>query len=281
MTVTAGAGAPFAVAMTVAGLGGGRYTGSLSAHWTIGPKVHGGTLQALCAAAAKAELAQLRDGGAAGLEPVAVTADFLGAPDPGEVALAVVPRKLGRRVRLLDVELSQGGKVAVRASVTLAAPDAAQPLLAVPGPAHAMAPEPPADALVVADGPMAAIVNLARVCDMRMDRASAAFAAGAEGDPELRLWVRPHGEEPSTLFALMCGDVCAPVTLNLGRFGWAPTISLTTYVRRVPSPGWLRVVATSSTIGEAWFEEDQVVLDQSGLVVAQGRQLALVPAPPR
>lgn len=271
--------APFATAMTVEPQGAGLYKAELSAEWTIGPKVHGGTLQALCAAAAQAEFT-MQGAAEVPVEPVAVSADFLGAPDPGVLSLQVRTIKRGRRISLLEVELSQGEKVAVRAAVTLAAPDSEPPALAVPGAAHAMAPEPPADAVTVADSPMANIVNLSRVCDMRMDRSSAAFMTGQQGDPELRLWVRPLEEEPSTLFALMCGDICAPVTLNLGRFGWAPTIQLTTYVRRVPSAGWLRIVASSSTIGRTWFEEDQVVLDQSGLVVAQGRQLAMVPASP-
>jgi acyl-CoA thioesterase len=265
--------APFARAMSVKPLGDGAYGADVADDWTIGPKVHGGTLLSLCAAAAEAELA------ADGFVPLAVSADYLGAPDPGEMTLTVRTRKRGRRIGLLDVELGQGERMFVRAAVTLGQLDAGEPVATVPTPAHDMPPEPPEEAIAVADNPMAQIVHLSRVCDMRFDPKPAAFLRGKAGEPVHRMWIRPKDEEPSTLFALMCGDVTPPVTINLGRFGWAPTIQLTTYLRAVPSPGWLRVVATSSSVGDGWFDQDEVVVDQSGAVVAQGRQLAMVPAP--
>lgn len=48
----------------------------LDEHWTIGPKVHGGAMLALCANAARTEHG-------ADVEPIAVSANFLWAPDPG------------------------------------------------------------------------------------------------------------------------------------------------------------------------------------------------------
>ena len=41
-------------------------------------------------------------------EPVAVSADYLAAPDPGPVRLVTTVRKRGRRIGLIDVELAQG-----------------------------------------------------------------------------------------------------------------------------------------------------------------------------
>ena len=35
-------------------------------------------------------------------------------------------------------------------------------------------------------------------------------------------------------FALLCGDVSAPVTFGVNRFGWAPTVQLTAYLRGIP-----------------------------------------------
>ena len=76
----------------------------------------------------------------------------------------------------------------------------------------------------------------------------------------------------------MAGDVSPPVTLNLGRFGWAPTVSMTGLLRRAPAPGWLRVRSSTSSVDGTWFDEDAVVLDCTGAVVVQTRQLAMVPA---
>ena len=81
------------------------------------------------------------------------------------------------------------------------------------------------------------------------------------------------------LFALLCGDVSAPVTFGVNRFGWAPTVQLTAFLRARPADGWLRVLCTTTQIGQEWFDEDHVVVDSAGRIVVQSRQLALVPPP--
>ena len=78
-------------------------------------------------------------------------------------------------------------------------------------------------------------------------------------------------------FALMCGDISLPVPYAVGRRGWAPTVQLTAYLRGLPADGWLRVVCTATEIGQDWFDEDHTVVDSSGRIVVQTRQLALVP----
>jgi acyl-CoA thioesterase len=264
--------------------GDGTFQAHIDPIWTIGPKVHGGTMTSLCAAAARARLVD--DGGAGDLarvQPLAVGANYLAAPDPGEVTLSTTVRKRGKQVSFVDVELRQGDRVAVHASVTLGVPDAGEPHYSVD---HALAQlpvEPPADAVILTpDHPMGQIVHVAQGCDMRVDGTSAHFLAGNQGEPEVRMWVRPRADDendPDTaaLFAIMTGDISAPVTMNRGMFGWAPTVQLTTYLRRQPAPGWLRVMASSTVLGSAWFEEDHTVLDSTGAIVVQSRQLAMIP----
>ncbi|WP_032401859.1 thioesterase family protein [Rhodococcoides fascians] len=258
------------------------FAGAIDSTWTIGPKVHGGAMLAVCAAAARRHIV-LTDPEQAEIQPLAVSVSYLAAPDPGEVALSTVVRKRGRQVSHVDVELTQAGRVAVRAVVTLGRPDSDEPHHETPTSLASMAVEPPAETLAVAgDHPMASIVHVAKGCEMRIDESSASFLTGAQGEAEIRLWVRPFaGDEAdidtAVLFALMTGDISAPVTMNRGMFGWAPTVQLTTYLRRRPAPGWLRVAATSTVIGSTWFEEDHVVLDSTGAVVVQSRQLAMVP----
>lgn len=82
------------------------------------------------------------------------------------------------------------------------------------------------------------------------------------------------------LFALLCGDASAPVTMALQRPGWAPTVQLTAYLRGMPADGWLRVMCTTTEVGADWFDEDHLVVDCRGRIVAQTRQLAMVPARP-
>ncbi|MET0198532.1 thioesterase family protein [Rhodococcus sp. RS1C4] len=272
---------PFAAATTLTPLERSEFEGSYGAVidsiWTIGPKVHGGTMLATCAAAAKAQL------GDEGVQPLAVSVSYLSAPDPGEVHLTAVLRKRGKQVSHVDVEMTQGGRAAVRAVVTLGRPDTDTPRHTVESSLASMpaAPPPETDA-IGGEHPMASIVHLAQGCEMRIDPTSAHFLTGQQGEPEVRMWVRPRpGDEndvdTAALFALMTGDICAPVTMNRGMFGWAPTVQLTTYLRKQPAPGWLRVAASSTVIGGTWFEEDHLVLDETGDVVVQSRQLAMVP----
>lgn len=277
---------PFTAATTLTALevaaDTASFAGAIDSTWTIGPKVHGGVMLAVCAAAARKHIVTT-DPDQAEIQPLAVSVSYLAAPDPGEVALTTVVRKRGRQVSHVDVELTQAGRVAVRAVVTLGRPDSEEPHHETPTSLASMAAEPPAETLAVAgDHPMASIVHVAKGCEMRIDAASASFLTGQQGEAEIRLWVRPFaGDEAdldtAVLFALMTGDISAPVTMNRGMFGWAPTVQLTTYLRRRPAPGWLRVAATSTVIGSTWFEEDHVVLDSTGAVVVQSRQLAMVP----
>lgn len=272
---------PFAAATTLTTLEqtetDGNYGAVIDSTWTIGPKVHGGTMLAAAAAAARKQLQE------SDIQPLAVSASYLSAPDPGEVELAAIVRKRGKQVSHVDVELTQGGRVAMRAAVTLGRPDTDSPRYEVASPLASMPVEPPEGTQAIGgDHPMASIVHVAQGCDMRIDPGSAHFLTGQQGEPEVRMWVRPHaGDEgdadTALLFALMTGDICAPVTMNRGMFGWAPTVQLTAYVRRAPRPGWLRVAANSTVIGGTWFEEDHLVLDSTGAVVVQSRQLAMVP----
>jgi hypothetical protein len=273
-----------AMALTPVGDGahGTVFEGELNEHWTIGPKVHGGAMLALCANAARME-----HGGDA--EPIAVSGNFVWAPDPGPMRVVTTVRKRGRRVSLVDVELNQGDRTAVRAAVTLGDPEHhVPPLLSVNPVVPLMQPEPPPGLEPIGPGhPMEDIVHLAHGCDIRPSLTTFtprtdgghARTRGAQEAPSIEYWVRPKGVAPDVLFALLCGDVSAPVTFGVNRMGWAPTVQLTAYLRALPADGWLRVLCTTVQIGQDWFDEDHIVVDCEGHIVVQSRQLAMVPAP--
>jgi acyl-coenzyme A thioesterase PaaI-like protein len=252
------------------------FEGTLNEHWTIGEKVHGGAMLALCAKAAREAL------NGAGVEPIAVSGSFLWAPAPGPLRVVCTMRKRGRRVSLVDVELNQGDRTAVRAVMTLAEPEHdVAPLLSVNPVVALMTPDPPPGLEPIGPGhPMADIVHLAHGCDIRPSLTTMAPRADG-GPPVIEYWVRPKEGSPDVLFALLCGDVSAPVTFGVNRFGWAPTVQLTAYLRGMPADGWLRVMCTTMQIGQDWFDEDHLVVDCEGRIIVQSRQLALVPAPAR
>jgi hypothetical protein len=255
------------------------YDGELNSHWTIGPKVHGGVMVALCAQAAHLALGHGQDTAPGAAKPIAVSASFLWAPEPGPMRLACSVRKRGRQVSLVDVELTQGDRTAVRAAVTLGVPEhRVEPLLSVNPVVAQMAPEPPPDVEPIGPGhPMAEINHMYAGCDIRPDL-SGLVPPDPGTAPVTRIWIRPHGQAPDALFALLCGDMAVPVSFAVNRTGWAPTVQLTAYVRSLPADGWLRVWCSTTQIGQDWFDEDHTVVDCEGRIVVQTRQLALVPA---
>jgi acyl-coenzyme A thioesterase PaaI-like protein len=268
----------FGAATRVRSLGDGTYTADLSPDWTVGNRPHGGfllALQARAALQAAAEATGADGAGAEALDPVAVSAQFLRSPEIGPVLLRTEIRKLGRTASVLSVYLEQRGRSCVESTITVGRvveePPAWTDLPDVPA-------KPPADALDLASVPGATAFRLSRTCEVKLDQANTGFLHGRAGDPlRLRMWARPRGEHPDVLFGLIAGDISMPVTLNLGRYGWSPTVQLTALLRGRPAPGWLRVEVGCRAVHGQWFDEDAVVIDSAGRLICQARQLALTP----
>ncbi len=157
----------------------------------------------------------------------------------------------------------------------------AAPLLSANPVVDLMAPAPPDDVAPIGPGhPRAGLVNLHEGCDIRpvLSTQRPVEQGSAGRPPIMQMWARPRGVAPDALFALMCGDLSAPVTFAVGRTGWAPTVQLTAFLRALPADGWLRVICTCVEIGQDWFDEDHIVVDALGRIVVQSRQLAMVPS---
>ncbi|WP_419216330.1 thioesterase family protein [Gordonia sp. CPCC 205333] len=244
--------------------------------FTIGPKVHGGTLQMVSARAAALALADaVPDVG--DIHPLAVTSNYLSAPDPAGITLVTRVRKTGRTVSIVDVDVVQGDRTMVTNSVVLGRLDSGDTHFSTRTGLHELPPEPSADGLRVGDTPMADIMHLSAALDVVLDRESFAALRGEKADPVFLGWARPKDAEPDLDFTTLICDISPPVVMNLGLFGWAPTVQLSTYLRRHPAPGWLRYQSSSTEVGRGMFEEDHLVIDSAGTVVAQSRQLALIP----
>lgn len=273
MTTGTTATAPFRRAIALDDLGGGRYGAELGPHWTVGPKAHGGLLLVLLTRAGLARLDADAPGSAP--DPLAVSADFLRAPDPGPVEMTTEVLKLGRTVSVVQVRMSQGGRAMLAATVTGGAlPDDEPAWAELPD----MPPEPPADAFDPASG--RTVFGLSSSCDLRFDESTMPYLRREQGPPVVRGWTRPHDEPTDVLYALLAGDILPPTVFNVGgRFGWAPTVQLTALLRARPAPGWLRVESRSRTVAGTWFDEDATVVDAAGRLICQARQLALAPLP--
>lgn len=274
---------PFRDALGLTALGAGSYRAEIGSAWLVGPKPLGSLLLVLAVRAAQQRL--LDEGAPGPHDPLAIGAEFLRAPGAGPVELHTELLKTGATTSVVAVRMHQDGdippathpgRIALAATVTTGRlPDDAAvfsdlPELPVTPPDHALDP--------ALDAPPGVIRTLAISCELRLDPDSMAFARGAAGPPVMRGWVRPRGEDPDPLFALLVGDILPPTVFNVaGRTGWAPTVQLTALLRARPVPGWLRVQSRATAVVGTWFDEDATVIDAAGRLICQARQLALSP----
>lgn len=248
------------------GDGSGVYVGDIAAGWDIGGNANGGYLMALAATA-------MAD--AVGRPPLSLTAHYLlpGKVGPCEVDVDVL--RSGRRMATVaatlrtngDVSLALLGTFGTQGESGVAVTDGAPP------------PLPPFDECV-SSGPPVDSGFMDRV-SVRIRPGDAGFREGRpSGIPEIAGWFEFADRHPvDALGLLLAADAFAPVCFNRPEFplGWAPTLELTVHVRGVPAPGPLRCVFRSRFMHNGMFEEDGEMWDTDGHLVAQSRQLALIP----
>lgn len=254
----------FTTATSTRSLGDGTFVTELHPDWAVGERPHGGYLLALLARTASDQ---------SRLAPLSVSAQFLNPPKVGPVLVRLERLKAGRTVTVVRAVLEQSGRSCVDATITLGELPTGEPEWSdLPE----MPVNPPPEAVVPGSAE-----RLSRTCDVRLDPNGAGFLSGSTSEPpRLRLWVKPREAQPDLLFSLVAGDITPPVTLNLGRFGWHPTVQFTALIRARPANGWLRLVVDCKDVHGPWFDEDTLVIDSTGRLVCQARQLALSPYSP-
>ena len=99
------------------------------------------------------------------------------------------------------------------------------------------------------------------------------------GAPRVRGWFRLRDGEAADTVALLCTvDAFPPTAFNAHLpVAWTPTVELTAHVRARPAPGWLACTFSTRFVTGGFLEADGEVWDATGRLVAQSRQLALVP----
>lgn len=248
---------------------GGRYAAAVAEGWDILGNANGGYLLAM-AARAMADAAGRPD-------PVTITAHYLAPGRPGPVTIDPVVVKEGRTF------------TTVRAS--LASPE--RPLLELVGTFGDVAdrdgmPErvdggppdlPSRQDCTPRDAPGEAPAFMSKV-ELLLHPDDRGFATGAKsGLPRMRGWFGwPDGSDVDTFGLLVAADAFPPTIFNTHLpVGWTPTVELTVHVRGRPAPGPLACSFTTRFVTGGFLEEDGEVWDATGRLVAQSRQLALLP----
>jgi acyl-CoA thioesterase len=238
------------------------YDADLHPGWAIGDKPNGGYLLAILARAGCEIVGTTH--------PLAVSGHYLRAPAAGPAEVHTEAVRHGRRVSTSRATLWQGGKPCLDALITS-------------GELHDVAAEwvegPPPDMPTPEDCVPAASVHfdvvLFRHAELLVDPATAPFPTPT-GEPVVRFWFRLRdGSEPDVLAVILAADSGPPTVFNFGMYGWAPTVELTVLLRGLPAPGWLLVEARARLLADGWFDEEAMVWDSTGRLVAQARQLAL------
>lgn len=276
---------PFATASRPRPLGDGTFTTVLRSEWSISGHPHSGFVVALLARTAM-QVAADSDGVVG--EPVSVSAQFLRGSGLGPALLRTDIRKTGRQTSVIAVHLEQRGRSCVEANVVVGRlPGQRSTWCDLP----VLPAEPPANAIALPEDlgtQVPGVFRLVQDCDVRMDASTAPFLArkpmraqsSRERQPALRmrLWARPRTADVDVYFALLAADLSPPIPLLVGRTGWAPAVQLTALLRARPTPGWLRVQVESRSVSGHWFDSDATVLDSSGQLICQARQLAVTPS---
>ncbi|RKS76810.1 acyl-CoA thioesterase [Actinomadura pelletieri DSM 43383] len=260
----------FGAATEVRRVGEGRFEAVLDGGYAIAGALNGGYLMAVLARAAVAASPHEH--------PVSTAATFLRVAAAGPAEVIVEPRKEGRTTATSLVTLVQDGRPTVDALITTGTLDADHE----PAWSGAQPPGMPPLERCAPFEPVPETRDFAERLDLRFDPALMGWTDGRpSGRPELRAWLRlSDGHPPDPYSLALAVDALPPVTLNLGRNGWAPTVELTWHMRAVPAPGWLAVHGTGRLLTGGWFDEDVEVWDSTGRLVAQSRQLARAPRTP-
>jgi len=247
--------------------------------WTVGPKPNGGYL---LAAAARAAGEALGVAGSLHRDPLASTAHFLWAPDPGPAEVTTQILRAGRSASQVRTLIVQGDRACVDATFTLGTLPAEPP---APWWSNREPFDlPPIDECVklpaARDG-APFVVSIMDRSDLRLDPEVIGFASGnPSGKAELRGWISFADNRPvDALGLLFFTDAFPPATFELAEAGWVPTLSLSVYVRAVPVPGPLRVSQIAQLVDGGRFDEVCEVWDASDRLVAQATQLAAIRIP--
>jgi len=267
-------GAPslFERSVAVTGRGAGLYDAEVRPEWNDPAAPNGGILAALMLRAARAELG--------GDSPPARTlaAQYLEAPVPGAAQLRVEVLRQGKRVRAAEVRLIQAQRLAATATIIFSAARAQAATLSRAPKEPLPDPDDLAESIfgrLPGAPPLFDAVRLAPVLGPPPFTSGEAALTGG--------WLALRDDDAPLDAARLCAmtDLWWPAAFGiLDRPAGLPTIQLTIHLRvtepTVTPPVFARF--ETQTVAEAHLEESGELWSRDGTLLAESRQLALLPA---
>jgi acyl-CoA thioesterase len=254
-----------------AGVAGKRavWSGAIAPGWDIAANANGGYLLAIAARALGAALERP--------DPVTVTGHYFYPGKAGDVTIETQVLKEGRRFGSGSADLLAQGRTLLSCIGTFGdLTEASGPEIVDQGPPEM---PDPGDCLPVVATDTFPPPFMGKI-ELRLHPEDGQFLLGKRsGHALMRGWFRLRHDEPTDTIALLCAADAFPATAFNADFpvAWTPTIELTVHVRARPEPGWLRCKFATHFVTGGFLEEDGEIWDSTGHLVAQSRQLALIP----
>lgn len=248
------------------------WTGGIEPGWDIFENANGGYMMAIAARAMSAA--------ADDRLPVSVTAHFTRPGKPGPVSIEAEVVRAGRTFSTVRADLISEAGVLLAMLGSFADPERSpgDDLLVDSEIPDVPPPEECVPALPATDAPLPPPL-MAKVEERIHPEDATAMQGKPTGQPRIRGWFRLRDGEPMTPFALlMAADAFPPAIFNTSLpLAWTPTLEMTTHIRATQVQGWLRCQFTTRFVTGGYLEEDGEVWDEAGRLVAQSRQIALIP----
>ncbi|MEO8875530.1 MAG: thioesterase family protein [Polyangiaceae bacterium] len=246
-----------------------HFRSRISERYNVGPIPNGGYVMTVALAAMLKKFP--------GREPLTTTMHYLRPPAVGDVETIVEIVKDGKRYATAAARMVQNGKEIGRLLATFGSfehpdPKAATMVAGAPPP---LAPLEESIAMPDLD-----FFHIGRAFEQRIDPSTASFLEGKPNGAALlvgRVRFRDDRQPDVLSLPLFC-DALPPPVFHIVPAAWTPTLELTVHVRARPAPGWLRFKFESRFVFGGLLEEDGELWDERGVLVAQSRQLAQIPA---
>lgn len=247
----------------------GRYTGEVRDGWAaLGGMPNGGYVLGLCMQTLGAAMPQP--------DPLVVSAFFMRPAILGPADLDFELLHEGRRHATGGVSLIQEGREIVRTTATFTDLDAARGRTLVLNEKPSL--PPPDECLELGGTELFPGVSIVERFTYRVPEIPGWVTGNPSGHPYAEFWISFADRRPIDTLALpSIVDAAAPVVVELGES--SATVELTIHVRARPAPGpWLACRVSTRHIIDGYHEEEFEVWDEAGDLVAQSRQLALLPS---
>ncbi|WP_054813765.1 thioesterase family protein [Nocardia arizonensis] len=249
-------------------VGAHEYAIELSDRWTTGAgTANGGYLLATCLQALRREIPQP--------DLLSASAHYLRPGVPGPARITTEIARVGRRTGTGAATLLREDREIVRVLATFTDLAQAEGLTSETGAAPQL--PPPDECVNPLRGVALSGTNIAGRVEFRMPEVPGFFRGAPGGTAALDFWLRfADGRDADPIALALLVDSAAPAVFDLGVSG-SSTIELTVHIRRRPAPGWLACRVRTAHLVNGFHEEDFDIWDSTGALVAQSRQLALIP----